>query len=48
MTLTFDLPTFQSSGDPGTLHPVNLPDAGDLVRLVLYPDLITTLDEGAM
>ena len=48
VTLTFDLPTFQSSGDPGTLHPVNLPDAGDPVRLVLYPDLITTLDDGAM
>jgi len=46
--LTFDLPAYQSSGDPGALHPVELPATGEPLRLTLYPDLITVLaDETA-
>ncbi len=45
LILTFDLPAYQSSGDPGALHPVELPETDEILRLTIYPDLITVLTD---
>ncbi len=47
LILTFDLPAYQSSGDPGALHPVELPADGELLRLTIYPNLITVMEDEA-